>query len=315
MVSASFISTYTDETLRYIQTTIPLVHMLGAEKGVNPMSSARMQRWYLKLSGYDYRLYYTPGKENVNADALSILPLPETLENAPQPTEIIHMMEKIDKSPINARAINQWTARDPVLSKVLDYTMQGWPIGKIKDEHLRPYAHRSMEISAQDGCLLWGTGVVVPSKGRAQILGELHTSHPGISRMKAFARSYVWWLNMDTGIDRLVRSCHQCQVNQHSPPEVPIHPWRYPDTAWEHLHVNYLGPFMNTMFLVVIDARTTWIELCPVSSASSETTVRKLLHIFSIHGLPLTIVSDNGTPFTGEEFQKFLTMNGIRHIT
>ena len=120
---------------------------------------------------------------------------------------------------------------------------------------------------------------------------------------------------MDTDIERLVRICHQCQVNQHSPPEVPIHPWRYPDTAWERLHVDYLGPFMNTMFLVVIDARTKWIELCPVSSASSETTVRKLRHIFSTHGLPLTIVSDNGTPFTGEEFQKFLTMKGIRHIT
>ena len=68
------------------------------------------------------------------------------------------------------------------------------------------------------------------------------------------------------------------------------------------------------MFVVVIDARTKWIELCPVSSASSETTVRKLRHIFSTHGLRLTIVSDNGTPLTGEEFQEFLTMNGIRHI-
>ena len=191
----------------------PLVHMFGAEKGVNPMSSARMQRWYLTLSSYDYRLYYKPGKENVNADALSKLPLPETLENTPQPTEIIHMMEKIEKSPINARAINQWTARDPVLSKVLDYTIQGWPKKKIKDEQLHPYAQRSMEISAQVGCLLWGSRIVVPPQGRVQILGELHTSHPGISRMKAFARSYVWWPNMDTDIERLVRSCHQCQVN------------------------------------------------------------------------------------------------------
>ena len=75
--------------------------------------------------------------------------------------------------------------------------------------------------------------------------------------------------------------------------------------------MDYLGPSMNTIFLVVIDAHIKWI----VSSASSETTVRKLRHIFSTHGLPLTIVSDNSTPFTGEEFQKFLTMNGIRHIT
>ena len=174
------------------------------------MSSARMQRWYLTLSGYDYRLYYKPGKENVNVDSLSRLPLPETLENTQQPTEIIHMMEKIDKSPINARAINQWTACDLVLSNVLDYTMQGWPTGKIKGKHLRQYAQRSMEISTQDGCLLWGSRIVVPPQGRAKILGELHTSHPGISRIKVFARSYVWWPNMDTYIERLVHSCHQC---------------------------------------------------------------------------------------------------------
>ena len=85
-----------------------------------------------------------------------------------------------------------------MLSKVLDYAMQGWPTGKIIDEHLRPFDQQSMEISAQDGCLLCGSRIVVLPQGRAQILGDLHTSHPRISRMRAFTRSYVWWPNVDT---------------------------------------------------------------------------------------------------------------------
>ena len=91
------------------------------------MASARMQRWYLTLNGYNYRLFYKRGKDNVNVDALGRLPLTETVTNSPLPMEIINMTEKIDKSPVSARYINQWTKRDPVLARVLDYTMHGWP--------------------------------------------------------------------------------------------------------------------------------------------------------------------------------------------
>ena len=39
---------------------------------------------------------------------------------------------------------------------------------------------------------MWGSGVIVPPKGREMIVKELHESHPGISRMKSLARGYVW---------------------------------------------------------------------------------------------------------------------------
>ena len=52
-----------------------------------------------------------------------------------------------------------------------------------------------------------------------------------------------------------------------------------------------------------------------MSSTTSAKTIEKLHEIFSTHGLPLKIITDNGSAFTSQEFRKFMEQNGIRHIT
>jgi hypothetical protein len=56
------------------------------------------------------------------------------------------------------------------------------------------------------------------------------------------------------------------------------------------------------------------MEVQVVHSATSTATIEKLRMIFATNGIPDTIVSDNGTPFTSEEFESFTKKNGIRHI-
>ena len=51
-----------------------------------------------------------------------------------------------------------------------------------------------------------------------------------------------------------------------------------------------------------------------MNSITSTKTIEKLQFIFSTHGLPCTIVTDNGLSFTSIEF-KSCRINGIRHIT
>ena len=62
------------------------------------------------------------------------------------------------------------------------------------------------ELSVLNGCILWGSHVIVPPQGRQVVLEELHETHPGTSRMKALARSYLWWLQMDSEIKTCVKN-------------------------------------------------------------------------------------------------------------
>ena len=51
-----------------------------------------------------------------------------------------------------------------------------------------------------------------------------------------------------------------------------------------------------------------------MSSSTSEVTIEHLSQIFATYGLPKSIVSDNGSCFTSDEFRKFVKQNGIQHI-
>ena len=53
----------------------PLTTIFGPKRGVPPLAAARMQRWALILSAYDYQIQFKPTKAHANADGLSRLPV------------------------------------------------------------------------------------------------------------------------------------------------------------------------------------------------------------------------------------------------
>ena len=182
----------------------PLQHLFCESRVVPNMASARIQRWALLLGAYDYRICYKPGKEHANADLLSRLPLPESPTQISPPGETILVMETLQTSPIKASQIKQWTDHDPVLAVVRDKLQQGWT--HTDNEQMKPYQRRREELSILDGCILWGNRVVIPPPGRAKVIEELHEGHPGATRMKALARSYVWWPQMDAELESKVKA-------------------------------------------------------------------------------------------------------------
>ena len=105
----------------------PLLGLLNPEKVTPLTASSRMQRWALTLLAYEYELLYRPGNENGNADGLSRLPVLDVPRTTPVPGDIVHLLETINTSPVDATKIKLWTARDPVLSQVLQFVLQGWP--------------------------------------------------------------------------------------------------------------------------------------------------------------------------------------------
>ena len=208
----------------------PLLGLLGENKHISPLSSARIQRWALTLSNYQYTLSYEPGAQNGNADGLSRLPLPTQPSLISVPAEGVLSLSVVNDTPITAAKIAQWTARDPILSVVAGYVRQGWPMN-ANDVEIATYFRRRNELTSEQGCLLWGSRVVIPTPGRERILEELHECHPGIVRMKALARSYVWWPGLDAEIEHKVRDCGTCQEHSNLPPKAVLHPWEWPGKA------------------------------------------------------------------------------------
>ncbi|XP_060094731.1 uncharacterized protein K02A2.6-like, partial [Heteronotia binoei] len=190
---------------------------------------------------------------------------------------------------------------------------RGWPEGNM-GEDFKPYKVRREELAAHKGCLLWGSRVVIPPPLQRRVLESLHETHPGIVRMKALARSYVWWPGMDGEIESWVRRCQTCQKSRPEPPSAPATRWESTRKPWSRLHLDFAGPFQGQIFMIIVDAYTKWLEVIPVGSTTSAAAIRALRRVLSTHGIPDTIVSDNGTAFTSADFQAFLQRYLIRHI-
>ena len=57
-----------------------------------------------------------------------------------------------------------------------------------------------------------------------------------------------------------------------------------------------------------------WLEAHVVETPTLAGTIQKLRQMFATHGIPETIVTDNGSVFTSKEFNHFTDMNGIKHL-
>ena len=132
--------------------------------------------------------------------------------------------------------------------------------------------------------------------------------------MKALARSFVWWPKLDPDLESKVKSCPECQSHRKTPAEPPLHPWEWPHRPWSRVHVDYARPFQGKMFFILVDAYSKWMEVFPMNSSTTSATIEILRIIFATHGLLEKLVSDNGSNFTSEEFERFLKMNGIKHV-
>ena len=291
----------------------PLRYLLSESKGVPAMAASRLQRWALTLSAYEYTIVYRPGRDQAHADALSRLPLPEWPTIVPVPGDLLLLSEHLNNvSPVTPRQIRTWTDKDPVLSRVRRFVLHGWP-DREASEDMQPYWRRKDELSVMDGCVVWGSRVVIPPPGRKWVIDELHETHPGIVKMKSLARSYVWWPNLCADIEAKVKDCAECQASRPVPAMAPLHPWEWPERPWARLHLDYAGPFLGRMFLVLVDAHSKWMDVIPVHAATSSATIEELRVVFATHGLPERIVTDSGAVFTSDEFEDFLKTNGVTH--
>ena len=176
---------------------------------------------------------------------------------------------------------------------------------------LMPYYYRKDQLTTEQGCILWGFRVVIPEKFRERLLNQIHEEHPGICKMKALARCYLWWPTLDKDIETKVKACAVCAAVRNIPPTAPLHSWQWPARIWQRLHIDFAQKSNHT-FLVIIDSHSKWLEVFNMRSTTAEKTCEVLRTLFASYGLPEEIVTDNGPQFISTVFKTFLRQNGVK---
>nr|VZI41216.1 unnamed protein product [Spirometra erinaceieuropaei] len=299
----------------------PLLSIFGSKKGIPVYSASRLQRWTTILLGYDFDIRYCRTTDFAQADAHSRL-----ISNQQEPEEdtVIaafsieddvrrQLSDAIRGIPGTAADIRRATEQDPVLRQAIAYVQTCWPTTALAGD-LRQLFLRRASLSVVDSCLMFADRVVIPSSLRPTVLRQFHAAHPGNSRMKFIARSFAYWPGIDGGIDDLVRRCSRCQQAAKMPPRQPPVPWEPPERPWSRVHIDFAGPLNGVSYLILVDAYSKWPEIAPLNPATASSTIAFLRRIFSQHGLPEVLVSDNGSQFTSSSFEDFCRQHNVQHL-
>ena len=115
-------------------------------------------------------------------------------------------------------------------------------------------------------------------------------------------------------LEKEVVNVQNCQQHRPKPPQNSFITWPAPSRPWSRVHIDHFF-FENSVCLIAVDAKSHYIEVELVKNTSVEETITALRIIFSHHGLPDVICSDNASCFTSYLFAQFLQNNGIEHIT
>jgi len=95
-----------------------------------------------------------------------------------------------------------------------------------------------------------------------------------------------------------------------------LRPSATPDRPWQHLSTNLLT-YKGQVYLLVIDNYPRYPELALLrnSDFSSSKIIKRLKSIFSRHGIPEIIFSDNDSQYASAEFKHFSVEYGFTHAT
>lgn len=188
----------------------PLQAIFNFKKGLPSCTTARLQRYAIRLSIFNFKVEYRPGPSNSNADALSRAPV----DSAPEEDEAqLFSLHCLSSLPLNSKTIAKETLRDPVLSVVSTHIQNGWPSDRPSQVDVIPFWRKQSELSITDEITMWGRRAVIPHIACAAILEELHKTHQGIVKMKALARISP---GLDSDIETLTKSCLSCQLTAFS---------------------------------------------------------------------------------------------------
>ena len=268
----------------------------------------RLQRMLLQLQRFDVTIKYRPGTEMQLADALSRCPARASPE-----IKLNMRVDYIAFSRSWIETIKEQLLEDPILATVYQLTQQGWPHHRRHVPRIaRRYFDFRDELSTDEGLLLKGPCLVIPNSLKEEYLHRLHEGHLSVNKTQENAREHLYWPGMDADISDYTKRCQEC-IKRSRMPKEPLQPHDIPAGPWLKLGMDYFN-FNGTSYVLISDYFSKFPYM--FKAKTNFWCLRDhLINLFAIEGYPDEIVTDNGPPFSSQEFNRFLSKLGITHTT
>ena len=154
----------------------------------------------------------------------------------------------------------------------------------------------------------------MPKSLQSTYIAILHKGHMGADRIKQLASDVVYWPKMRQDIESAVSQCSACNsCKAHLQKQLLInHP--VPDLPWATVGADIFD-WNNHQYLVMVDSYSGWFEMDLLPDSSSRIVIFKMKRLFSTHGIPEKLLTDNGRQFVSREFELFAKEWNFEHIT
>jgi transposase InsO family protein len=308
----------------------------------------RIVRWKLALSAFDFTVEYRPGSSHkvadelsrMNTDGLSPIPTDEDIgdcipclvvsasDTELQSTPVFPRVGPLLKVPEPFEAISleellEEQANDPWCQDLL--RMLERSLEPIRPPGLKIDDHGALCCDSEK-CSELPPRWIVPASLRERVCTLNHfartAGHPGATRMAETISRYWYWPSLGKDCVAMVRRCPACaakRLKRGPKRSVPLTIFP-PDRPLEFVALDILGPLPQTprghRFVLCITDRFSKMSIAvAIPDQTASTVARELVDRWiAVFGIPITIISDNGSAFASKFFGVLTHVLGVKHV-
>lgn len=270
-------------------------------------TSLRVKRWKLLLSEYRMTMHYIKGVKNVGADAFSRMRF--AIGNDAALVDEIYATNERTECVMDGPVIREHQEADDMVQK-------------IKAACLAGTNNPDYQLIRLLGCTLvaYQKRVIAPDSLRDDMIAWYHQNlgHPAGERQFKTMRHTFYWPNMETSIVKFVKKCTTCKrAKLHGgKQDFGLLPPRSMRTVnpFDVVHVDLIGPYEGGSYgITIVDQATRWLEVGVQQDKRALTTAESFDREWLCrYPRPRKVIHDQGSEFTGEEFQELLRSYGIK---
>ncbi|KAL2243479.1 UNVERIFIED_CONTAM: Retrovirus-related Pol polyprotein from transposon 17.6, partial [Sesamum indicum] len=321
----------------FAQLQIEYLGHIISEKGVatDPQKVQCMREWpapttlkalrgFLGLTGY-YRKFIK-GYGLISKALTSLLKKDGFLWNEEAEKAFKQLKEVMSTAPVLAL---------PDFTKpfVVETDASGKGIGAVLMQEGKPIAYLTKVLDTQahpeysylSGVLKKGSKLCVGSQGklREKIIQTMHDSalggHFDITGTIQRLQMLFFWPTIKEEVSTWVKECEVCQREKSENKAYPglLQPLPIPEQAWSCITMDFIEGLPKSdgkkIIFVIVDRLTKYSYFIALKHPYTTTSIARIFfnHIYKLHGLPVSIVTDRDKVFTSQFWKELFSLTGV----